>query len=45
MRAVNVNPGDGERAIAEMRAAGAEIVKGQGQEAEKQGQEAGAGGR
>jgi nicotinamidase/pyrazinamidase len=44
MRAVDVNPGDGERAIAEMRAAGAEIVK-QGQEAEKQGQEAGAGGR
>ncbi|HKB68532.1 MAG TPA: nicotinamidase [Pyrinomonadaceae bacterium] len=27
MRAVDVNPGDGERAIAEMRAAGAEIVK------------------
>jgi nicotinamidase/pyrazinamidase len=45
MRAVDVNPGDGERALAEMRAAGAEIVKEQGQEAEKQGQEAGAGGR
>jgi len=45
MRAVNVNPGDGERAIAEMRAAGAEIVKEQGQEAGKQEQEAGAGGR
>jgi nicotinamidase/pyrazinamidase len=43
MRAVDVNPGDGERAIAEMREAGAEIVKTQGQE--KQGQEAGAGGR
>jgi nicotinamidase/pyrazinamidase len=42
MRAVDVNPGDGERAIAEMRAAGAELVKTQGQEAEKQGQEAGA---
>jgi nicotinamidase/pyrazinamidase len=27
MRAVNVNPGDGERAIAQMRAAGAEILK------------------
>ncbi|HUS10533.1 MAG TPA: nicotinamidase [Pyrinomonadaceae bacterium] len=26
MRAVEVNPGDGERAIAEMRAAGAEVV-------------------
>jgi nicotinamidase/pyrazinamidase len=26
MRAVNVQPGDGERAIAEMRAAGAEVV-------------------
>ena len=37
MRAVDVNPGDGERAIAEMKEAGAEIVK-------KQGQEAGAGG-
>lgn len=38
MRAVDINPGDGERAIAEMRGAGAEIVK-------EQGQEAGAGGR
>jgi nicotinamidase/pyrazinamidase len=38
MRAVDVNPGDGERAIAEMREAGAEIVR-------TQGQEAGAGGR
>ena len=38
MRAVDINPGDGERAIAEMRAAGAQIVK----EPE---QEAGAGGR
>ena len=28
MRAVDVNPGDGERAIAEMRTAGAEIVNG-----------------
>jgi nicotinamidase/pyrazinamidase len=28
IRPVNVNPGDGERAIAEMRNAGAEIVKG-----------------
>ena len=27
MRAVEVNPGDGERAIEEMRAAGAEIVE------------------
>lgn len=27
MRAVDVNPGDGERAIEEMRAAGAEIIK------------------
>lgn len=27
MRAVNVNPGDGERAIEEMRTAGAEIVR------------------
>ncbi len=38
MRAVDINPGDGERAIAEMRGAGAEIVK-------EQEQEAGAGGR
>ena len=38
MRAVDVNPGDGERAIAAMREAGAEIVQ-------KQAQEAGAGGR
>jgi nicotinamidase/pyrazinamidase len=36
MRAVDVNPGDGERAIAEMRGAGAEIVKEQGQEAEQE---------
>ena len=43
MRAVDVNPGDGERAIAEMHDAGAEIVKTKGQE--KQGLEAGAGGR
>lgn len=34
MRAVDINPGDGERAIAEMRGAGAEIVNEQGQEAE-----------
>jgi len=38
VRAVNVNPGDGERAIEEMRDAGAEIV-------ENQEQTAGAGGR
>ncbi|MCM3903804.1 MAG: nicotinamidase [Pyrinomonadaceae bacterium] len=41
MRAVEVQPGDGERAIEEMRAAGAEIVESQ----ERQEQEAGAGGR
>ena len=28
MRAVDVNPGDGERAIQEMKAAGAQIVNG-----------------
>ena len=33
MRAVDVKPGDGDRAIAEMRAAGAEMVKEQVQEA------------
>jgi len=33
MRPVEVNPGDGERAIEEMRAAGAEIVKHQEEEA------------
>ena len=38
MRAVDINPGDGERAIEEMRSAGAEIVKEQGR---KQEQEAG----
>jgi nicotinamidase/pyrazinamidase len=41
MRPVNVQPGDGERAIEEMRQAGAEIVDSQ----ERQGQEAGAVGR
>lgn len=30
MRAVNLEPGDGERAFAEMRGAGAEIVRGEG---------------
>jgi nicotinamidase/pyrazinamidase len=34
MRAVDLNPGDGERALAEMRAAGAEIVEGKLREAE-----------
>ncbi|HEY8187889.1 MAG TPA: hypothetical protein VIF64_17595, partial [Pyrinomonadaceae bacterium] len=42
MRAVELKPGDGERAIAEMRNAGAEIHE---QEASEQGQEAGAVGR
>jgi nicotinamidase/pyrazinamidase len=36
MRAVDLNPGDGERAIAEMRNAGAEIVKSRDQEHEHQ---------
>jgi nicotinamidase/pyrazinamidase len=39
MRPVELHPGDGERAIDEMRQAGAEIVESQ------EGQEAGAGGR
>lgn len=42
MRPVEVNPGDGERAIEEMRDAGAEIVT---QEQQSQEQLAGAGGR
>jgi len=42
MRAVELQPGDGERAIEEMRAAGAEIVDGQEQNQEQE-QNAGAG--
>ena len=44
MRAVDLQPGDGDRAIEEMRAAGAEVIEDRKQEQE-QGQKAGAGRR